>query len=96
LLGVLGCQAVGPGAGGVGVQGLTSSLDSTTSRSSGTKPVAQKLDKILLFEIALSYTARNVARKALLSIWLMWLSAKPLISLVSWLVGIDFRPKDRD
>jgi hypothetical protein len=38
------------------------------SDTSRTKLVAWKLDKILLFEIALSYTARNVARKVLLSI----------------------------
>jgi hypothetical protein len=49
-------------------QGLTSSFNSTTSRSSRTKLVAQKLDKILLFEIALLYIVRNVARKVLLLI----------------------------
>jgi hypothetical protein len=68
LLGVLGCQAVGPSASRVSVQGLTSSLDSTTSRSSRTKLVALKLDRILLFKIALLYTARNVAKKAFLLI----------------------------
>ena len=56
MLGVLGCQGVGPSGGGVGVRGFTSSLDSTTSGLSGTKPVALKLDRILSFEKTLSNT----------------------------------------
>jgi hypothetical protein len=47
---------VGPSKGGVGVRGFTSSFNSTTSRLSRTKPVAQKLDWILLDENALSNT----------------------------------------
>jgi hypothetical protein len=47
---------VGPGAGGVGVRGFTLSFDSTTSGLSRTKPVARKLDWILLDENALLNT----------------------------------------
>jgi hypothetical protein len=71
LVDILGCQLVRPGKGGVGVRGSTSSLDSTDSRLSGTKPVALKLDRMLLFKIALLYTGQNVAKKALLSTWVM-------------------------
>ena len=56
LLGVLGSHRVGPGGGGDGVQGFTSSLDITTSGLFGTKPVAQKLDWILPDENTLSNT----------------------------------------
>ena len=56
LVSVLGCQSAGLSRGGVGVRGLTSSLDSTTSGLSGTRPVALKLNKMLLFKIALLYT----------------------------------------
>ena len=82
LLDVFGCQVVGLGAGGVGVRGFTSSFDSTTSGSSRTKPVAQKLDVIFPFKNAFSNTYAKAARKAFLSIWLMWLSAKTLISFL--------------
>ena len=44
LVSVLGFHWVAPGRGGVGVQRLTSSFNSTTNRSLGTKPVALKLN----------------------------------------------------
>jgi hypothetical protein len=47
---------VGSSKGSVGVQGFTSSFNSTTSGLSRTKPVAQKLDWILLDKNALSNT----------------------------------------
>lgn len=46
LPGVFGCQVVGPGSGGAGVQGFISSFNITATGSKGTKPVAQKLDFI--------------------------------------------------
>jgi hypothetical protein len=63
------------------VRGFTSSFDSTTNGSLGTKPVALKLERIFAFENALN-TSPRVAMKAFLSIWPIWSSAKILISLL--------------
>jgi hypothetical protein len=84
------------GRGGDGVRGLISSLDSTTPGSIGTKPVARNPALMLLDEKTPWYTALNADKNASLSIRLMLLFARAPTSLVGWLVGIDFRPKDGD
>jgi hypothetical protein len=93
--------AWGPGApegsrSGEGVRGLISSLDTTTPGSSGTRPVAQNPALMFSDEKVPWYTVVNAARNGSLSMWLMWLFARVPTSLVGWLVGIDFRPKDGD
>jgi hypothetical protein len=80
LLSILGCQVVDPGSSRVSVRGFTSSLDITTSGSSGTKLVALKLDWILSFENDLLNTGLKASRKALLLIWLTPQFAKALTS----------------
>ena len=62
---------------------LTSSFNSTTNGSLGTKPVALKLDIIFAFENAVSKIFVKDAMKAFLSIRPMWSVAKPLISFPS-------------
>jgi hypothetical protein len=70
------------GSSGDGVRGLISSFDSTTSGARGTKPVALKLALMLLDKKACWYTARNAARNASLSIWLIWLFASVVTSFL--------------
>jgi hypothetical protein len=84
LLGVVGCQALGPGAGGVGVRGLTLSLDSTTFGLSEARAVTLELDVISSDEKARSCTFIYASKKAILLISLMKQFAKDLIF---WLVG---------
>ena len=50
------------------MRSLTLSLDSTTNRLLGTKPVALKLNRMFAFENAFSNTFAKVAIKAFLSI----------------------------
>jgi hypothetical protein len=61
------------GRGSDSVQGLISSLDSTTPRSISTKPVAQNPALMLLDEKTPWYTALNTNKNASLSIQLMLL-----------------------
>jgi hypothetical protein len=61
------------GSSGEGVQGLISSLNTTTPRSISTKLVAWNLALMLLDKKTPWYTALNAARNASLSIQLMLL-----------------------
>lgn len=79
-MGVLGFHWGNPERGGVGVRSLTSSFDSTTNRSLGTKPVALKLDRMFAFKNAFLNAFENDAMKAFLLIQLMQSNAKSLIS----------------
>ena len=71
LVGVLGFHWGTSERGGDGVRGFTSSFDSTTNGSLGTKPVALKLERIFAFENAFSNTSLRVAIKAFLLIQLI-------------------------
>jgi hypothetical protein len=73
---MFGCQEVGPGRGGDGVRGFTSSFNSTIYGLSGTKPVALKLDLKFSDEKTRSCTVLQVSKDVFLSMWLMWLFAK--------------------
>ena len=63
------------------MRSLTLSLDSTTNRLLGTKPVALKLNRMFAFKNAFSNTFAKVAIKAFLSIRPIRSNAKTLISL---------------
>ena len=68
LVGVLWFHWGSAERGGDSVRGFTSSFDSTTNGSLGTKPVALKLERIFAFENAFSNTSLRVAIKAFLLI----------------------------